>query len=177
MNTLWTVGHSNRSIDDFLALLAGESIELVADVRRFPGSRKWPQYGRDALAASLAERGIAYEHFEALGGRRRQVAGSPNQAWRVAAFNAYADHMATSEFHQALMQLQTLAGERRTAILCAEALPWRCHRRLIADALLAHGWQVFDILSARQTKPHALTEFARIANGGVTYPAAPTLFD
>jgi len=174
---IWTVGHSNRTSDELIELLRVEAIELLADVRRFPGSRLHPQFNRDALRSALAEQRIAYRHFESLGGRRRRKKGpSPNRAWRVESFNAYADHMASSEFQQGLVQLEQHAEQKRTAIMCSEALPWRCHRRLIADALIARGWEVFDIFSPTQTKPHHLTEFARVENGSVTYPEA-TLFD
>ncbi len=176
-HTIWTVGHSNRSLEDFLALLRSQAIALVADVRRFPGSRLHPQFNRERFAAALAEAQIDYQHFAGLGGRRSRSKGpSPNQAWRVTSFNAYADHMQSDEFQQALAALMEQAARRPTAMLCSEALPWRCHRRLIADALLARNWQVLDILSPTQTKPRTLTEFARIEGGQVIYPA-PTLFD
>jgi uncharacterized protein (DUF488 family) len=146
---------------------------VVADVRRFPGSRRWPQYGRDRLAAALAARGIDYRHLPGLGGRRRdRLESSPNTAWQVEAFNAYADHMQSAEFQSALAALEELASAERTALMCAEALPWQCHRRLIADALVARGWQVENVLSAGHTRPHVMTEFARVSEGRVTYPAA-----
>lgn len=174
---IWTVGHSNRTSDDLITLLRSESIVVLADVRRFPGSRLHPQFNRETLRHALAEQGIEYRHFESLGGRRsRTKDSSPNRAWRVKAFNAYADHMASREFQQGLAELEQLAEQQRTAIMCSEALPWRCHRRLIADALIARGWEVFDIFSPTQTKPHPLTEFARVEQGQVTYPEA-TLFD
>src|SRR5262249_19340662 len=136
--TIWTVGHSNRSIEDFSDLLKGESIDWIADVRRFNSSLRHPQFGRDRFAPSLAEQGIGYQHFEALGGRRgRRSAGSPNMGWRVEAFNAFADHMASAEFASAIEALIALATQHRVAIMCSEALPWRCHRRLISDALTA----------------------------------------
>ena len=174
--TIWTIGHSNREIGAFLDMLSAHSIGLLADVRRFPGSRRWPQFNADALEASLAERGIAYRHFLELGGRRGKAAeDSPNRAWRVQAFNAYADHMQSPEFQTALGELIAAANKQRTAIMCAEALPWQCHRRIIADALVARGWTVLDIFTAAQAKPHALTEFARVDGEKVTYPE-PTLF-
>jgi uncharacterized protein (DUF488 family) len=177
MPTIWTVGHSNRDWESFYPLLEAAEIELLADVRRFPGSRRHPHSGAAALREALAEHGVAYRHFEALGGRRRRGDDpSPNGAWRVESFNAYADYMARPEFQRALAELMELAQSRRTAIMCSEALQWRCHRRLIADALLARGWQVLDIFAPTQIKSHPLTPFARVRDGQVTYPAE-TLFD
>ena len=176
-HTIWTVGHSNRDFDSFVELLKSQQIERLADVRRFPGSRRHPQFNSEALQAALAEQQIAYCHFESLGGRRRSSdSSSPNRAWRVASFNAYADHLATDEFARGLNDLMDQAAAQRTAIMCSEALPWRCHRRIIADALIVREWQVLDIFSPGQTKPHALTEFAHVDGVRVTYPE-PTLFD
>ncbi len=191
MPSVFTVGHSNRPLADFLALLAENGIEHLADVRRFPGSRRYPHFGRDTLPASLAEATIAYTHFPALGGRRKSLPrpsgegrvegalsnASPNSAWRVAAFAAYADYMLTDDFKSAFAELRSLAERSRTAIMCAEALPWQCHRRLIADQFLATGWQVFDIIGPHNTKPHELPPFAKIVDAQVTYPGVPTLFD
>lgn len=171
---IWTIGHSTRELPVFLALLAENSVELLADVRRFPGSRRHPQYGEQALCDALKERGIAYEHIGALGGRRSQrLPGSPNTGWRVKAFNAYADYMAMPEFQEALASLIAHAESRRTAIMCSEAVPWRCHRRLIADALTVRGWTVHDILGAGKVGPHRLTDFARVEGTSLTYPADP----
>lgn len=170
-NTLWTIGHSNRELGDFLALLAAEKIQTVADVRRFPGSRRYPQFGREALAASLAEAGLDYIHFPSLGGRRStRSESSQNAGWQVAAFAAFADYMLTEEFESAFQELSALAAKPRTAIMCAEALPWRCHRRLIADQFVARGWTVWDIVGPNQVKEHALPQFATIINGQLTYP-------
>lgn len=173
---IWTIGHSTRPFEDFAALLAGESIGLVADVRRFPGSRRHPQFGLEALDASLEARGVGYRHFADLGGRRgRRGPNSPNTAWRVEAFNAYADYMDTPAFRAALDGLIEAAGRDRTAIMCSEALPWRCHRRLIADALLVRGWAVRDIIGPGKVGPHLLTPFARVSGDRLTYPAHPLL--
>ncbi|HEV7221347.1 MAG TPA: DUF488 domain-containing protein [Pirellulales bacterium] len=178
---IWTIGHSNRSFDEFVELLHGESIQQLADVRRFPGSRAHPHFNLDALEAGLAQARIGYRHFGPLGGRRSQrPADSPNGGWRVDSFNRYADYMATREFAAALEDLIAFADERRTAIMCSEAVPWRCHRRLIADALIVRGWQVFDIIHRGAAKPHAMTPFARVDHGRITYPAEPEptpLFD
>ena len=174
--TIWTIGHSNRTLEEFLAVLAPARIESIADVRRFPGSRKWPHFGGEALRESLGAQGIAYLHLPELGGRRgRAASGSPNTAWRVESFNAYADHMQSEEFREGLARLMTSAEARRTAIMCSEAVPWRCHRRLIADALLVRGWEVVDLMSPTQQKPHPLTEFARVEGERVTSPGG-TLF-
>lgn len=175
--TIWTIGHSNHPLERFLALLAGPSIELVADVRRFPASRAHPHFAGEALAASLAAAGIGYRHFPELGGRRNQrQADSPNTAWRVAAFNAYADHLQSAEGQAAFAGLQAIGDEQRTALMCAEALPWQCHRRIIADALVAAGWTVLDIMPAGKTTEHRLPDFARVRAGTVTYPGG-TLFE
>jgi uncharacterized protein (DUF488 family) len=175
--TIWTIGHSNRSLDEFLGLLAGEQIELVADIRRFPASRAHPHFNADALATSLKQRGIGYEHYAALGGRRNtRVADSPNTAWRVDAFNRYADYMTGDAFSTALAELAAAATERRTATMCSEAVPWRCHRRLVSDALVVRGWEVRDIVGKGPVKAHTLTPFARVEDGRLTYPSQPSLF-
>ena len=138
---IWTVGHSNRPMAELIELLASQSVSLVADVRRFPGSKRQPQFAKENLEASLREADIGYQHFEGLGGRRsRSREDSPYTAWRSESFNAYADHMLIAEFQSALSDLMDLAISSPTAILCAEAVPWRCHRQLIADALVAKGW-------------------------------------
>ena len=170
-NIIWTVGHSNRPIAELIGLLTGQSISVLADVRRFPGSKRQPQFAQESLESSLREVGIGYRHFEALGGRRsRSREDSPNTAWRSESFHAYADYMQTGEFQAALAELTALVVSSPTAILCAEAVPWRCHRQLIADALVAHGWEVRHILGVRRIQLHRLTEFARVFQGQVTYP-------
>jgi uncharacterized protein (DUF488 family) len=176
MNTLWTIGHSSHSIEKFLELLAENQIALLADVRRFLGSRKHPQFGTDALARSLAGAGIEYRHFEALGGRRRErLFDSPNSAWRVEQFAAYADYALSAEFQRALADLAAHAAAQRTAMMCAEADWHSCHRRLIADALTARGWQVLHIARRNRVEAHALPDFARVEGERVTYPGQ-TLF-
>jgi uncharacterized protein (DUF488 family) len=173
--TIYTIGHSTRTIEEFVALLREHGIEVLVDVRRFPGSRRHPQFGSAALAASLAEAGIGYVHAEALGGRRSSEAGarSPNTAWRNDAFRAYADYMATPPFRAALDRLIGLSRERTAAIMCAEAVPWRCHRRLITDALLARGVPVADILGPGAASPARLSEHAVVReDGSIVYPAA-----
>jgi len=170
MVTVWTVGHSNRPAADFISLLRAHGIELVADVRRYPGSRRNPQFGSEALRAALSEAGIDYVALPALGGRRRAQAGSLNQGLRSAQFRGFADYMATPDFAAALEALVATAAARRTAIMCAEALPWRCHRSLIADALAARGVEVMHILGTGQPRAHALSPAARVRGGVVTYP-------
>ena len=167
---LWTIGHSTRSFDELTAVLAAHDIELVADVRRFPGSRRLPHFSADALGPALEERGIAYRGLPALGGRRRPDAESPNLGWRHAAFRAYADHALTEEFAEGLFELLVLAGGLRTAIMCAEVLWWRCHRRIIADVLTSLGIEVIHIRDASHAEVHRLTAPARVVRGHLTYP-------
>lgn len=170
---VYTIGHSTRDIDRFIALLEREHIQHVADVRSFPGSRRNPQFGREALAASLAARGIGYSHHPELGGRRHTRPDSPNGAWRNESFRGYADYMLTPAFATALDVLLDRAARERTAIMCAEAVPWRCHRSLISDALVALGVDVQHILDAR-TEPHHLTPFAIVRDGVLYYPPEQT---
>ena len=168
---IWTIGHSSRELGEFVDLLREREIELLADVRRFPGSRRHPHFNEDALRAALADYAIYYRHFPALGGRRgKPTADSPNTGWRVDSFAAYADYMATAAFREALEQLEDEAAERRSAVMCAEAVPWRCHRRLIADALIVRGWEVIDIMGPGKAAPGRLTEFARLEDGTLIYP-------
>jgi uncharacterized protein (DUF488 family) len=169
----FTIGHSTHTTEAFLALLAGAGVRAVADVRRFPGSRRHPQFGRDAFAAALHEAGIEYAHLEGLGGRRSVRPGSPNGGWREPSFQGYADHMASAEFAADLDRLEALAAARHTAAMCAEALWWQCHRRLVADALVARGWAVEHIGPDGALSAHELTPFALAGDGGtLTYPAA-----
>ena len=169
--TVWTIGHSTRPLGEFLGLLAGWRIETIADVRRFPGSRKHPQYGREALAASLAQHGIAYHRLPELGGRRRAAPDSPNTGWRSAAFRGYADYMASAEFVAGLGRLVALAQASRTAVMCAEAVWWRCHRSLIADALCVRGIEVVHLLAPGKSTPHPMTAPARVVGGRLGYAA------
>jgi uncharacterized protein (DUF488 family) len=171
---LWTIGHSTREIGEFLRLLAAGEIELLADVRRFPGSRRYPHFNQEALSETLATAGIDYRHLPGLGGRRSQrLPDSPNDAWRVKSFNAYADHLQSAEFAADFDQLMDLARRKRTAIMCSEALPHRCHRRIISDVLVARGWQVLHLLSPKRIELHQLTAFARVDGTQVTYPQTP----
>lgn len=175
---LFTVGHSNQELEAFLALLTSHGIRNLADIRRYPGSRRWPWFGKDRLPDSLRDRGIIYRHFPELGGRRSPRPDSPNGAWRVPQFQAYADYMDTPEFRSGLDGLLALRAEGPTAVMCAEALPWRCHRNLVADAALVRGIPVFHILSKGALKPHALPAFARVDPSAdpprITYPPEET---
>jgi uncharacterized protein (DUF488 family) len=167
---IWTIGHSTRKIDIFLSLLKENGIKLVADVRTYPGSKRYPQFGREALAKSLGDAGIGYEHFPDLGGRRRAKADSKNTAWRNEMFRGYADYMETEDFRKGIERLVDLAGEAGpTAIMCAEAVWWRCHRSLISDYLKAHGVEVLHILDHNKIEPHPYTSAAQIVNGELSY--------
>jgi len=167
-----TIGHSKHSIGDFLDLLVAHQVELVCDVRTIPKSRRNPQFNRENLAASLQSRGIAYLHLPELGGLRHARPDSINSAWRNDSFRGYADYMQTPEFEAALDRLVALSEGRRLAIMCAEAVPWRCHRSLVADALTARGIPVEHILSPTSRQPHSYTPFVQVRGGRVSYPGA-----
>ena len=166
-----TVGHSTRSIDELIDILRAHGIQRIADVRLIPRSRRHPHFNDDALAVSLPRALIEYVPFKSLGGRRRPARDSINTGWRNESFRGYADFMQTEAFERALDELMRIARERPTAIMCAEAVPWRCHRSLIADALLARGWEVLDLYDERKAAPHKLTPFARVEGTRITYPA------
>ena len=170
--TVWTLGHSTRPIADYLAVLEAHRIEAIADVRRFPGSRRLPQYESGALAAALAARGVAYQWLPALGGRRRADPDSRNLGWRHPAFRGYADHVASEEFAEGLQELVTTAHGLRTAVMCAEVLWWRCHRRLIADVLTFLGYDVLHVRDESAPEPHRLAAPARIVRGRLTWASA-----
>ena len=167
-----TIGHSTRERDELVALLRAHGDDALADVRRFPGSKRLPHFNAEALRTALPAEGIAYEHYPELGGRRSRVPGSPNGGWEVAAFQGYADHMASEEFARGIERLEAWAGERSVAVMCAEAPWWRCHRRLLADALLDRGHEVAHIVDARPAAPHELTPFAQVEAGRLVYPPA-----
>ncbi len=172
-----TVGHSTRELADFLSLLRAHGIRRLVDVRRYPGSRRHPHFAREALAEALRAEGIDYRHEPDLGGRRTERPGSPHTAWRSPSFRAYADHMDTPAFAAALARLMALGPEAPTAILCAEAVPWRCHRQMIADALVARGVEVRHILGSGPAKAHALNPSAAVRpDGRLVYAGPPTLF-
>jgi uncharacterized protein (DUF488 family) len=170
ISRIWTIGHSTRNIDIFLSLLEENEIKLLADVRMYPGSKRYPQFGREALANSLNEAGIRYEHFPELGGRRKTKPDSKNTAWRNEMFRGYADYMETEDFRQGIARLLDLAEKTgRTAMMCAEAVWWRCHRSLISDYLKARGVEVLHILDKGKVEEHPFTSAARLVNGELSY--------
>lgn len=171
-HTLWTIGHSTRSIDVFLAMLQEAEIAVLADVRRFAGSRRNPQFSRATLPEALRDAGIDYLPMPALGGRRKPDPDSPNTAWRVEAFRAYADHLASAEYSAARDGLMRIASARRACVMCAEAVWWRCHRRLIADDFTARGWQAIHLMAPGKAESHVLNPDAVFDGNLLTYPAA-----
>jgi uncharacterized protein (DUF488 family) len=174
-----TIGHSTHSLGQFLALLGQHQIEALVDIRRFPGSRKFPHFNQADLAVALQEAGVEYHWLEALGGRRhrkKDEAASPNLGLQNESFRNYADYMLTEPFRQGVEKLLAIAGQKRTAIMCAESMFWRCHRRLVSDFLLANGINVLHIMPSGELRLHELVEAARIANGQVTYPEEKSLF-
>ena len=166
---IWTVGHSTRGGEEFVLILRAHEIEVLVDVRTFPGSRRYPQFNRDPLAESLREAGIDYKHKASLGGRRKPRPDSHNTAWRNEQFRGYADHMETDEFKDGVKELLELASSKRVAVMCAEAMWWRCHRSLIADYLKAEGHEVIHILDEKKTEEHPFTSAARIIDGRLSY--------
>jgi uncharacterized protein (DUF488 family) len=170
MMRIWTIGHSTRAIDEFISLLKENEINLLADVRAWPGSKRYLQFNKDALAESLSAHGIRYEHFPELGGKRKSKPDSRNTEWRNASFRGYADYMETEQFQKGIERLLDVAAEAGpTAIMCAEAVWWRCHRSLIADYLKARGVELLHILGANKVEPHPYTSAARIVNGELSY--------
>jgi uncharacterized protein (DUF488 family) len=174
---MWTVGHSTRSLAELVALLRAHGVERVVDVRKMPRSRRHPHFNVDTLGSDLRAAGIGYAHMPGLGGLRRGRPDSVNTAWRNPSFRAYADYMATDEFAANLDALIAQGRAARVTIMCAEALWWRCHRSLIADALVAHGVPVLHIVDATRAEPHVLRAWAHVEGGRITYPGPPELFD
>ena len=169
---IWTIGHSTRDLADFIELLTDNRIEALADVRSYPGSRRYPHFNAGVMAEALAEKGIEYVPFKQLGGRRRSRPDSPNPVWRNEAFRGYADYMETGEFRDGIDELLELAGRKRTAIMCAEAVWWRCHRSMISDYLKAAGVTVEHIMDGGRNVIHPFTSAARIKDGKLVYGAA-----
>ena len=167
--SLWTIGHSTRSLEDFIGILKSFSIETLIDVRSFPGSRRYPHFNREALRDSLSAATIEYIHLPELGGRRKALSDSLNMAWRNESFRGYADYMETDAFRAGVDRLLTLARARRTAIMCSEAVWWRCHRSMISDYLKAEGVEVIHILAPGKSEAHPYTSAARIVNGELSY--------
>jgi len=168
--TIYTVGHSTRSFEQLVAILQSFAIRAVADVRLIPKSRRYPHFNDEFLTAHLPEHEITYLPFKSLGGRRRPRKDSPNTGWRNESFRGYADFMQTEAFERALRELMDAGREHRTSTMCAEAVPWRCHRSLISDALLVRGWEVLDVMDEGKANPHTLTKFARVNGTTITYP-------
>lgn len=171
MLTVFTVGHSTRTWEAFLELLRSHGVERIVDVRSIPKSRHNPQFNRETLSAKLRGARISYVHLRKLGGLRHARRDTPNTGWRNASFRGYADYMQTPDFEDGLQRLILLAKRKKTAIMCAEAVPWRCHRSLIADALTVRGIRAEDIISGKGFQIHTLTPFARVRGDRITYPA------
>ncbi len=167
--SIWTIGHSTRSIDEFIEMLRSFDIQILVDVRSFPGSRRYPHFNREALEEALRGAGFEYIHTKELGGRRRASPDSLNIAWRNESFRGYADYMETDAFRDGVARLRALAADQRTAIMCSEAVWWRCHRSMIADYLKALGIEVIHILAAQKSEEHPYTSAARIVNGELSY--------
>lgn len=168
--TIFTIGHSTRPLDEFIALLKAHGVQRVIDIRSIPRSRHNPQFNRETLGPALRKAKIAYTHLKKLGGLRHAKADSKNVGWHNASFRGFADYMQTAEFEEGLARAIKLAATKPSALMCAEAVPWRCHRSLVADALLVRGVPVEDIMSASRAQPHKLTPFARVRAKQITYP-------
>ena len=168
LNRIYTIGHSTRTLEELVALLREHAVSRLADIRRFPGSRRHPHFSRDSLEQTLPKAGIAYAHFEELGGRRRPLKNSPNGAWDSEQFRGYADHMGTAAFQSAVDRL--LDSDAATCVMCAEAVPWRCHRNLLSDELVRRGIEVIHILGRGSAEPHALNKMAHLERDRVVYP-------
>jgi uncharacterized protein (DUF488 family) len=175
-HTIFTIGHSTRSLEDFIKILQSFNIGYLIDIRRFPGSRRHPDFNKEYLATALPKSGINYVHTEALGGRRKPQPESKNERWQNEAFRGYADYMETAEFREAISALQSTALEQPAAYMCSEALWWQCHRSLVSDYLKAKGWKVMHIMSAGKAEEHPYTSPARIRNGQLYY-SDENLFD
>ena len=169
--TIWTIGHSTRTLDQFIGMLKYFEILLVIDIRRFPGSRKYPHFNQENLQVSLRESGIDYMYFEDLGGRRKIHPDSTNTAWNNPSFRAYADYMETTPFQNSIEKLEKVASQQRTAYMCSEAVWWRCHRSLVSDVLKAGGWRVMHIMGPEKSEEHPYTSPAKIKSGKVSYGA------
>ncbi len=167
--TVYTIGHSTHPLETFLSMLQSFGITFLADIRRFPASRKYPHFNKLTLEESLHNAGIRYLHMPALGGRRQPRPDSKNTAWRSASFRGYADYMETPEFHDAIQQLQSLALSEKLAYMCSEAVWWRCHRALVSDFLKTHGWQVLHIMDTSKSTEHPYTSAARESQGKLFY--------
>jgi uncharacterized protein (DUF488 family) len=175
-NTIFTIGHSTRSLEEFISLLQENKIEVLADVRSYPGSKRFPHFNKEVLAHTLEKENIEYVHLPSLGGRRKVKPDSHNIAWRHEAFRGYADYMETNDFNQGIHELILLARKKNTAYMCSEAVWWRCHRSLISDFLKSKGWKVIHILGKGKIQEHPYTSAATIKNGKLNYEGDTTLF-
>lgn len=168
---IWTIGHSTHPFQEFVEMLQSAGIEVVVDVRSLPGSNKFPQFNKDALEETLPENGIEYLHLEKLGGRRKTSSDSKNMIWRNKSFRGYADYMETGEFKEGLEELKDLGFDKHTAMMCSEAVWWRCHRSMVSDELKAEGWNVWHIMGVDKVKEHPYTQPAKLLNGKLSYHA------
>ncbi len=166
---IWTIGHSTHSLEMFIAMLQSFNIEMVADIRSYPGSRRYPHFNKEALGISLPENNIQYIHIKELGGRRKVQTNSKNIRWRHPAFRGYADYMETESFLQGILKLETIAQQQRTAYMCSEAVWWRCHRSMVSDYLKVQGWKVMHIMGIGKEEEHPYTSAAEIVNGRLSY--------
>jgi uncharacterized protein (DUF488 family) len=166
---IWTIGHSTRTLEELIEMLRSFEIEVLADIRSFPGSRKFPQFNKENLQISMPEKGIGYVHIKKLGGRRKINHDSKNTAWRHLAFRSYADYMETEDFKEGITELEKIAKKQRTAYMCSEAVWWRCHRSMVSDYLKASEWKVMHIMALGKEEEHPYTSPARIVNGKLTY--------
>jgi len=170
VHTLYSIGHSNRTLEQFISLLKAHAVKQVVDVRTIPKSRHNPQFNKEDLARRLRNTKIGYRHMKKLGGLRHAQADSRNLGWKNLSFRGFADYMGTAAFAAAIEQLKSVASRKKTAIMCAEAVPWRCHRSLIADALAKNHWKVFEIMSLKTARLHRVTSFLRMRKGKIVYP-------
>jgi len=168
---VWTIGHSTRTLEELIEMVHSFKIEMVVDIRSFPGSRKFPQFNKESLQITLPENDIEYIHLKKLGGRRKTNPDSKNIVWRILAFRAYADYMETDDFKEGIKELEEIALKKRTAYMCSEAVWWRCHRSMVSDYLKVHGWKVMHIMAVGKEQEHPYTAPARIENGELTYEA------
>ena len=168
-NRIWTIGHSTHPLPEFVDWLKAHKIEALADIRRYPGSRKYPHFNKDALTVSLPENGISYYHFDNLGGRRKARPDSVNQVWRHPSFRGYADYMETEEFETTVEELKEIAREKRTTLMCSEALWWSCHRAMVSDYLKVQDWEVLHIMGPDKTTEHPYTSPAKNIEGKLVY--------
>ncbi|MEO9210062.1 MAG: DUF488 domain-containing protein [Ginsengibacter sp.] len=167
--TIWTIGHSTRPLEELIQMLQSFDIEILVDVRSFPGSRKFPQFNKESLEITIPENHIEYLHIKELGGRRKINKDSKNTAWRVLAFRAYADYMETEDFKKGILQLEKIASKSKVAYMCSEAVWWRCHRSMISDYLKVHDWKVYHIMAVGKEEEHPYTSPAKVVNGELSY--------